>query len=153
MLHKLEEICPREILTEEQKSVVGGMGDREFLNSELQVPFLLAGHSSGQSVLTKATARGLLMALERSPGEWWHFLRGEFLFERDPLQPWLPLVREWLHLHPPGSGHGSSGRTGSAVETSGSTLGSELGFGLLWGCVPWGGSAVAVAQPLPCLEL
>lgn len=31
-----------------------------------------------------------------------------------------PLVREWLHLYTsPGLGHGSSGRTGSDVETSG----------------------------------
>lgn len=72
-------------------------------------------------------------------------------FERDPLQLWLPLVREWLHLHTPGLAHGSSGRTGSAVETSGSKLGFKLWAQL--GLCPLGESDVAVAQPLLCLKL
>lgn len=36
MLHKLEEICSREFLTEVQKSVMGGVA--ECLNSGLQLP-------------------------------------------------------------------------------------------------------------------
>lgn len=59
-----------------------------------------------------------------------------------------PFTHSWL-------GAGSSGRTGSAVETSGSKSGFKLGFEL-WaqlGLCPLGESDVAVAQPLLCLKL
>lgn len=59
-----------------------------------------------------------------------------------------PFTHSWL-------GAGSSGRTGFAVETSGSKSGFKLGFEL-WaqlGLCPLGESDVAVAQPLLCLKL
>lgn len=64
----------------------------------------------------------LVIALERSLEEYWHFLkRRRMAVVRGMLgSAGCPLVREWLHFYTsPGSGHGSSGRTSSDVETSG----------------------------------
>lgn len=103
MLHKLEVICSREFLTEEQKSLVGRMAG--CLNSGLQ---LLSPREDRFGAIWQALAKAMFMGLGHSFGQvTWRmmvFSEGSCCCERDPLQLWLPLVWEWLHLHTPGLG-------------------------------------------------